>query len=67
MHRVLAKVVGCLSPGTIDVILCPGDQVELPVRIPIEAAPAECRFPNRQFIAIMDGPMIVASEPFPPA
>ena len=62
MNRVTARVIGCLSPGTIDVVLCPGAEVGTPVRIPIELAPPECRFPNREFIAVMDGCIMVDGE-----
>jgi hypothetical protein len=66
-HRVEARVLGILSRDTIDIILSPGGNDRMPLRVSIEDIPLEFRQPNQEFIAVIEGAFLVGVEPMRPS
>jgi hypothetical protein len=71
MPQEHARVIGCLSPGTIDVVLVPGDHESSPVRLEIALVPPELRLPNCELLLDLKGCVVVSAEgdgkPYSPA
>jgi hypothetical protein len=62
IHKVPARIVGCLVPGTIDVLIVLNGRDLSPIRIPVDAVPPEFRLPNHEFTAIMEGCEVIGGE-----
>jgi len=50
--RFRVRVVGCVRPGCVDVLIDRGSPI--PICLPLEIVPIEFRFPNTEFIVIYD-------------
>ena len=67
-NRIRARVIGCLAPGCVDVILGPDIGMlngGVPTQLPIDIVPIALRIPNTEFIVVLDrrASKIVAVEP----
>ncbi|ALF53164.1 hypothetical protein ACX27_10410 [Nostoc piscinale CENA21] len=54
--RVFARVLGCLLPGEITVILFPGHGLVLTEAIPTQLIPENLRMPNSEFYLLFKHP-----------
>jgi hypothetical protein len=65
--RIWARVIGCLTPGCVDVILGPSVGMlngGVPTTLPINIVPIELRMPNTEFTVVFDrASKFVAVEP----
>ena len=55
--RARARVLGVLSPGTIDVIVAPGVGLAdggVQHKIPLDMVPVDLRLPNSEFLLVLD-------------
>jgi hypothetical protein len=66
--RVLARVIGCITPGCVDVILGPDFGMlngGVPTVLPSELVPYSLRMANTEFVVVWDrrSPGFIAIEP----
>lgn len=66
--RVPARVIGCVTPGCIDVFVGPDVGMldgGIPAPVPLDIVPLSLRMPNTEFMVIVDrrSHTIVAVEP----
>jgi hypothetical protein len=68
MNRCWARVIGCVTPGCVDVIVGPSIGMldgGIHTQLPIDMVPIALRMPNTEFIVVLDPRLhkIVAVEP----
>jgi hypothetical protein len=55
--RFTARVIGCITPGCVDIVLGPGIGMldgGIPTVLPFDLVPSSLRMPNSEFVVIMD-------------